>query len=296
VSVSRRFFLEEAYRRRGGGHVRVRDLESAELRKRVQDEQAVVLRDEYPPDCPNATYLNEHGMLPGDGFISLPRDRTIQIDLDLASEQEVLPSAVLDHLVRNASHRVIANFCICRDAMECKDYPIDWGCIFLGDAAKDISPELGRAVTAEEALEYAAKCREVGLGHIVGRFKPDLNWLNEGVGPHDKLVTICNCCPCCCGMRILPVLKESTREQLIARMPGVEITIGDECTGCGSCVEGCMFKGIAIEDDRAVVNERCRICGRCADSCPVGAIHIRVVADDYVQKAISDISGRADYR
>lgn len=275
--------------------MRVRDIKSEDLRKRVQDEQAIVLQKDYPPDGPNVVALNTYGVPPGDGFVLLPRDRTVAIDVSIETEQHVLPSTVLERLIRDSCHRVIANFCICRDAMECKDYPIEWGCLFLGDTAKGISPELGRAVSVAEALEYAAKCRQAGLVHIVGRFTPDLHWLNEGVGPIEKMVTVCNCCPCCCGMRVLPAISASLREQIVARMPGVRIEITEECTGCGACADACMFAGVELEGDHAVITEMCRICGRCVDECPSNAISITVTDVNYVDDTVRSISSRVEY-
>jgi ferredoxin len=280
----------------GDIHMRVKDIKNEELRKRVEGEQAFICQKEFTPDNPTAELLNKAGLPPGDGFIMLPRDRTIEIGASIEDKEDmVLPSTVLEHLIRNASHRVIIQFCLCRDGMECKDYPIDWGCIFMGDTAKEIDPELGRAVSVEEALAYAAKCREAGLVHMVGRFSPDLRWLNPGVGPIEKLITVCNCCPCCCGMRSVPILKDDRREQTLARMPGVNIEVSDECVGCEECVEQCMFQGIEMQDDIAVITEKCRICGRCVDICPTEAIRIIVKSVDYVKDAIENISSRIDF-
>ena len=274
--------------------MRVRDIKSDVLRKRVEGEQAFICQKEFTPDNPSIGVINR-GLSEGDGFISLPSDRSIRIDVSLEAERNVvLPSAVLEHLIRTASHRVIINFCLCRDGMDCKDYPIDWGCIFMGEAAKAISPELGRAVSVEEALEYAARCRDAGLVHIVGRFSGDLRWLNPGVGPSDRLITVCNCCPCCCGMRSIPFVRPDIREQNLARMPGVEIEVGDECAGCGLCLDTCVFRGIELQDDKAVINERCRICGRCTEICPNEAIKITVRSSHYVEEAIATLAGRVD--
>ncbi len=276
--------------------MKVKDIKNEALRKRVEGEQAFICRKEFIPGSPGAEAVNQAGLPPGDGFIMLPRDNTIQIGASIdADEKTVLPSTVLEDLIRNASHRVIINFCLCRDGMECKDYPIDWGCIFMGDAAKGISPELGRAVSVEEAIKYAAKCREAGLVHMVGRFSGDLRWLNPGVGPIEKLITVCQCCPCCCGMRSLPILNPELREQTLALMPGVEIEVSDECIGCGECVDQCMFHGVELKDDKAVMNELCRICGRCVDVCPTRAITITVKSATFVQETLENIGSRVDH-
>jgi electron transfer flavoprotein alpha subunit len=55
----------------------------------------------------------------------------------------------------------------------------------------------------------------------------------------------------------------------------MSIFIDDEvCTGCGNCVDNCLFVGIEIIDDKAILTENCTFCGACLDSCPVNAILI----------------------
>ncbi len=46
----------------------------------------------------------------------------------------------------------------------------------------------------------------------------------------------------------------------------------DLCTGCGSCVEICLYNGIAMINDIAQITDDCNLCGACVDVCPVEAI------------------------
>jgi len=101
------------------------------------------------------------------------------------------------------------------DSTGCKDYPMDLGCIFLGEAVKEINPKFGRMATVEEALEHAKKCRDAGLVHLIGKNKLDTVWLNAG--PGDKLMTICNCCPCCCLWKILPDISPTPVFTILSR-------------------------------------------------------------------------------
>jgi ferredoxin len=279
--------------------MRVKDIKNEELRKRVEVEKShVALPNEaFAPGSPVVQFMNTMGLPENDGLIMIPRETTIQIDASIEDAGSVaLPTMVVETMIKEASHRAIANFCICRDGMECKDYPIDWGCIFLGDAVTKIDPELARQTTVEETLEYAEKCRSTGLVQMIGKFSFDLRWLNPEVGPAENLVTICNCCPCCCGMRTIRGIKDELREQQLARMPGVEIEITNDCAGCGLCVEQCMFTGINLVNDKAVINEKCRICGRCVDVCPSQAIKITLKSKTAVNDAIKDITSRVNHR
>jgi ferredoxin len=231
----------------------------------------------------------------GDHLIYLPKDSAlqtgaiVQIDerVDLPGET-VVPSRVVEHFVREAGTHWIMNTCICRDASHCEDYPVDLGCLFLGEAASGIDPRLGRPVTMEEALDHVRRCREAGLVHLIGRNKLDTVWLD--VGPGDKLLTICNCCPCCCLWRMLPHLSPHISSKVIG-MPGVSVYVGDECVGCGTCTDGvCFADAIALEGGRAVVGDACRACGRCVEVCPHGAIKLSLEHPQVVKESVSQIS------
>ena len=68
--------------------------------------------------------------------------------------QTVLPTDLVDLFIDRAHYHWIMNFCICREASGCRDYPIDMGCLFLGEAVLGIHPKLGRLVSREEALAH----------------------------------------------------------------------------------------------------------------------------------------------
>lgn len=60
------------------------------------------------------------------------------------------------------------------------------------------------------------------------------------------------------------------------------------CTGCGSCVNSCVYGGIKLVDDKAtLIAEECNLCGVCVETCPVEAITIE--REKQVKKEI-DIS------
>lgn len=208
----------------------------------------------------------------GDHLFYLPRDTVVHTNIEIEPPQSmVLPSQVVEHFIEKARYHWIMNFCICRESMKCSDYPRHLGCLFLGEAVLHINPAFGRKVSKEEALEHVRKCREAGLVHLIGRNKLDTVWL--GTGPGEKLLTICNCCPCCCLWLVLPALHESIGSK-VQRMPDVSVQVEDGCTGCGRCTEVCFVHAVTIEGGRAVIGDACRGCGRCAETCPANAITV----------------------
>ena len=227
-----------------------------------------------------------------DDIICLPKDQAvIQINKALDVRETVLPSQIVEHFINKASFHWIMDFCICRESNKCKDYPRNLGCLFLGEAAKGINPKLGRSVTKEEAIAHANKCREAGLVYFIGRVKFDSIWL--GVKPEEKLLTICNCCPCCCISGGLKYLAPQIAEKY-TKMPGVQIRVSDRCKGCGTCADICFLDAIRIVNKRAVISQICRGCGRCIDACPQNAIELTITDDQFLEKTINRISEHVD--
>ncbi|MEW5734744.1 MAG: 4Fe-4S binding protein [Thermodesulfobacteriota bacterium] len=229
----------------------------------------------------------------GDHLICLPNDRVVEVNRDLdGKEQMALPSALAEHYVDRASHRFLMDFCICRKSMGCKDYPEDFGCLFLGEPVLSINPGWGRLVSPEEAKAHLKRCRDKGLVHFVGRSKLDTVWL--GIGPGDRLFTICSCCPCCCITRAVPYVSESLAEK-IHRAPGVTVTVSDDCAGCGACARNvCFCQAITISDGRAVISDECRGCGRCVSVCPSQAISVNVDFAVFEKQSLADLAGKVN--
>lgn len=237
--------------------------------------------------------LIDWGLFDGDDMVYLPSDRSVTINENISQPDNlVLPSKVVDHFIEKASHHWIMDFCICRESSQCKEYPRKYGCIFLGEAVLGINPSLGRRVSKEEALDHARRCREAGLVHVVGRNKLDVMWL--GAGPGEKLLTICNCCPCCCLWKVLPQITPRIGAK-VSRLPGVSVQVNDLCLGCGTCTDGvCFVDAIQLIDDRAVIGEVCRGCGRCVEVCPNSAIELTIRGNMDIDQTIERLTQKVN--
>lgn len=225
----------------------------------------------------------------GDHMVVLPKDNTatlrrieMDIDFDDGGERTVVPSDAVKEMIRRSSDIFIMDFCLCRKSSKCKDYPVERGCVFLGKGVHRIPEEFGRLATAEEAIGYIDECRALGLVHIMGRNKLDSIWLNTG---HKRdLMTICNCCPCCCLWNVVRDISDDIGS-MFRRMEGVRIrTHVDRCTGCGECESICFTDAISIVEDRCEIDEMmCRGCGRCVEICSHEAISI-----DFDERSMRD--------
>jgi ferredoxin len=224
----------------------------------------------------------------GDEIIYLTQDRVIQINQEVLNPEDlVLPSQILEYFIEKAKYHWIMNFCICRASMNCQNYPIELGCLFLGEAVLDINPELGRLVSKEDALEHIRKCSEAGLVHMIGRNRLDKQWL--GVKAGNKLLSICNCDPCCCLWRISPLLNPKIGKK-VQKMPGVRVFVTEDCMGCKTCInEICFVDAITIVNNRAKISKECRACGRCINICPQHAIKLEIKDKEFIKKSIQKI-------
>lgn len=228
----------------------------------------------------------------GDALFYLPKDRVVIGQTIEAEDSIAVPSTVVAHFIAQAQYIFLMDHCICREAADCQTYEHDIGCIFLGEGALDINPKLGHLVDQETALAHLARARDAGLVHLVGRDKIDALWM--GVKPSEKLMTICNCCSCCCLFKFLPNLATKLQKK-IERLPGVRVEVTADCVGCGICAdEVCFIDAISMVDGKAVISELCRGCGHCAEVCPNNAIQVIIDRPDYIDHAIERLSQVVD--
>lgn len=212
--------------------------------------------------------------IPSNPSVKNISSQTITMNYDISKpDMIVMPSDIIKSVINKADDIVIMNSCLCRNSTECTDYPRDLGCIFLGKTTRKISRDHCRQVTSAEAIEHIDKCADAGLIHIMGRNRMDSVWM--GVRPEDELLTICNCCPCCCLWRVYPNLSDTIQNDFY-KLPGVSIELDiDDCVGCGKCEEVCFAKCITIENSKAKIDEDvCIGCGQCSNNCPTGAIKV----------------------
>jgi UDP-glucose 4-epimerase len=207
--------------------------------------------------------------------IIIPINRVID-----GAESVALPSDLLAALVARASRHVVLNQCLCRRGEHCHAYPRDLGCLFLGDAAGQINPELSRSLTPDEALAHAQRAVALGLTPMIVHAAYDAELL--GID-YSRMLAVCFCCDCCCTVR--KSLRSGPRqfEDSVLRLPGLSVEVSPDCTGCGACVDLCHAAAIRLEGGRAVIGEVCKGCGRCAAACPQEAIRLRLEDDAEVQ-------------
>ncbi|UWG95912.1 4Fe-4S binding protein [Dehalobacter sp. DCM] len=193
----------------------------------------------------------------------------LNLDVKDLAEDVVMPIELMKKIVRESSLRVILNNCLCRSSYECKDYPHDLGCIFLGEGGRGcIERGVGREATVEEALAHIEKGAEMGLiGQALWVGVEKFIW---GILEDDmtRWLEICFCCPCCCGALQTNRALHSSKRGAYTSIGWKAVHDDQKCIRCGACKNICPAEAICWKEDQIVIdNNICLGCGRCADKC-----------------------------
>jgi UDP-glucose 4-epimerase len=162
----------------------------------------------------------------------------------------------------------------------------------MGPAAPKTAGLFGREVGVEEAKQRVRDAVSAGLVPLVGKARLD-NFLFGIRDP--RLLSVCFCCDCCCITSMYAKMPLDAVEAIFPRLDGVSISVGEECTACGKCVDACLMSAIDVSGERATIGDACRACGRCATACPNDAIHISIDDPDFLEKAYARIGAHVDH-
>ena len=187
-------------------------------------------------------------------------------------ENTVLPYQILRPIVQKAGGHMLLGHCPCRNGEGCSTYPHNFGCLFLGESVKNVSPKIGVQTDAEGAMAHVSKALEMGLVPMIVHASFDAALISV---PFEEMLAVCFCCDCCCTIRHHMRLGPSNFDDTMQRLPGLTVFIGENCTACGICHEKCPVNAIRFEDGVSLIDqERCKGCGVCAAVCPESAPHL----------------------
>jgi UDP-glucose 4-epimerase len=220
--------------------------------------------------------------------IILPIQETIR-----GTESTVLPYQILHSIVEKAGGHLLLNRCPCRNGEGCSSYPHDFGCLFLGEAVRNVSDKIGIQTDAAGAMAHVDKALEMGLVPMIVHASFDADLISV---PYQEMLAICFCCDCCCTVRHHLRLGPSTFDDTIQRLPGLTVTIGESCTACGECHGVCLVSAIGYLDGISVIDQDlCKGCGLCAAVCPESAPRLYMdPSTDMVDVLIERIRKRTD--
>lgn len=201
----------------------------------------------------------------------------IQHNLEFSSKNRnmVVPIQRLREAVEESSYRIIMQRCICRDSFKCKQFPVDFACLMLGEACRTmVGNGIARYATVEESLAHLDRAAELGLVAIPAW--TEIESIAKGIPEENKgkYIEICFCCPCCCnGLKNFKTWHRVPQLRKLFKNVGWRARASNQCTGCGICEDACPMGAIAVaENGTARTGPLCIGCGLCAFRCPEGAI------------------------
>ena len=192
--------------------------------------------------------------------------RIVPVGEAIASESMSTPYQDVVQLIKKAQRPIVVMPCHCRVHKEDRcDAPLEV-CIAFGDYAQYYLDNgmVGREVDEEEALRIVKSAGDAGLVHSFVNYSEDeLSWL-------------CNCCRCCCiNLGVSNQRFPTGKVRNLDPSAYIANIKGDECSGCGVCIDRCPVHALEMRGDVAVVNEeRCLGCGVCVEPCPSAAIKL----------------------
>ncbi|MBQ6439171.1 MAG: 4Fe-4S dicluster domain-containing protein [Mogibacterium sp.] len=206
---------------------------------------------------------------------------TVDVNMDITKEGQkvVVPMDLVKDAIAKADYIAGMNKCLCRDAKDCKDYPHDLACLFIGKIGEQVVKNgLAKTLTQEEA--YARVDRAAELGLVCQSLWVEVEQLIWGIrnDDMDKFLEICFCCPCCC---VAMNLSRNASREIKDRFHPVgwtAVPIRSKCVGCGECVKfHCPQDALSMgEDGKVEIDQNhCVGCGYCKQRCAQGAIQIR---------------------
>ncbi len=204
----------------------------------------------------------------------------------LGIESAVLPYQILEPIVEKAGGHMLLSRCPCRNAEGCSTFPHDFGCLFLGDAVKDVSDKIGTQTDVAGVMGHVERALEMGLVPMIVHASFDAALISV---PYHKMLAICFCCDCCCTVRQHMRLGPSTFDDTMQRLPGLTVTINENCTACGLCHSECPVHAIDFMDGVSVIDQDlCKGCGVCAAICPEEAPQLHMDESTEVVEILMD--------
>ncbi|MEW6441963.1 MAG: 4Fe-4S dicluster domain-containing protein [bacterium] len=218
-------------------------------------------------------------------FRVIPVNEPVEVD----HVSRVLPYETVAGIIEGAQ-QISLQPCVCRIRTHGKNcrHMVEDACMAFDMMAEQVVKKgHGRMVSKAEALEQLKKTTADGLVHLSG---------NSSEG----FVFICSCCECCCGV-LYAVVNRGIKFMAMPSRYRAAVE-AESCSGCGSCVDLCNFKAIAVGEDEVarIDGARCYGCGVCAYSCPEEAIRLNAVrSEDFIPQGnflLKMMKGAANFR
>jgi len=153
--------------------------------------------------------------------------------------------------------------CECRETYDNCDNPVRT-CLALNELSDEfVERGIAEPISQDEAKQILQLADEHGLVHQVIY----TDWQTGEVRD------LCSCCSCCCTY-LRTYTKHGVKQHLAKSGLVAKVDLS-KCSGCGRCLERCIFHARKIVNGKSfVVEDDCMGCGLCTTTCPTEASHL----------------------
>jgi len=205
----------------------------------------------------------------------------LNVDLSEATQSKVLPIDLAIDFLQYADYIAIVDTCVCRRSYQCKDYPIDIGCLFFNSAGRRVV-ELGIAkeATPDEAKAHILKAKDAGLFCNAEFVEGEQFVWGLKNAEMNEFKMFCFCCTCCClAMRMIRNAQEKEVKKRYQSCGYTAVADHSKCIGCHKCQEAskCPVNAISYREDGKcrIDQDMCLGCGFCTYVCEAGALSVK---------------------
>ena len=191
--------------------------------------------------------------------------RYIPVEVDIEPELNIAPYDNIRKILVECEGPFVKVTCVCRESQDllgepCKMTKHRDNCLGFGEMAQMyIDQGYGVEISKEETLQILQRNKEEGL-----ILRPSNS---------QKVDFVCSCCYCCDGsIANLQRIPDPGNYVLSNYYSQIDPEL---CTGCGTCIERCLFKAITLVDEKCSIEKiKCIGCGNCISYCPSEAISL----------------------
>lgn len=142
----------------------------------------------------------------------------------------------------------------------------------VGGGREAMTSAIGRAAAAGKGV-YAMKA--LGGGALLQDPAGALRWVRDLEGVHAVAVGVASRAELMMDIMVLEGGEPGADLRAAAARRPRRLLIEPHCRGCGSCIDACPQRALAVADGRArVSDEQCVRCGYCIGACPELALKI----------------------
>jgi ferredoxin len=221
-------------------------------------------------------------------FFKRPYNEVTSIPIHVnveAPDSVALPMKLVERLVAKIDEIFLMDECHCAGVKNRESPRLNIGCLAFGPSTARIHPSHGRRVGTEEAVKHVRKAAAAGLVANIAHVWIDA--LAFQLPRFNRLLFMCLCDDDQCIYRSFMKQRGPSLDKTYQKLPGLSVQVDPTiCIACETCIDSCFVSAITIQGKVAVVGDDCKGCGNCVNQCAEGAISLTMENEEVMFKQL----------